>query len=95
MAEGVEPTGHSAGLDEEVAPGSGGAEVASAEGFAKPDNEVGQFLHGPATVCVPAAPLRTNPLIRRKHTSVVSPISNPTILLVVVIVISIVVVFPI
>ena len=24
------------------------------------------FLHGPATVCVPAAPLRTNPLIRRK-----------------------------
>ena len=28
--------------------------------------EVGQFLHGPATVCVPAAPLRTNPLKRRK-----------------------------
>ena len=69
MAEGVEPTGRSTGLDEEVAPGSGGAEVASAEGFAKPDNEVGQYLHGPATVCVPAAPLRTNPLVRRKLVS--------------------------
>ena len=40
--------------------------MASADGFAKPVNEVGQFLHGPATVCVPAAPLRKNPLIRRK-----------------------------
>ena len=34
--------------------------------FAKPENEVGQFLHGPETVCVPAAPLRKNPLISRK-----------------------------
>ena len=66
MAERVEPAGHSAGLDEGVAPGSGRAEVASADGFAKPEHEVGQFLHGPATVCVPAAPLRINPLIRRK-----------------------------
>ena len=66
MAEGVEPVGHSAGLDEGVAPGSRGAEVASADGSATPEQEVGQFLHGPATVCVPAAPLRTNPLICRK-----------------------------
>ena len=66
MAEGVELAGHSAWLDEGVAPGSGGAEVASADGFAKPEHEVGQFVHGPATVFVPAAPLRTNPLIRRK-----------------------------
>ena len=66
MAEGVEQAGTSAGLDEGVAPGSGGAVVASADGFAKPEQEVGKFLHGPATVCVPAAPLRTNPLIRRK-----------------------------
>ena len=66
MAEGVEPAGQSAGLDEGVALGSGGAVVAPAEVFAKPVNEVGQFLHGPATVCVPAAPLRKNPLIRRK-----------------------------
>ena len=34
--------------------------------MATPEHEVGQFLHGPATVYVPAAPLRTNPLIRRK-----------------------------
>ena len=40
MAEGVEPAGHSTGLDEGVAPGSGGAEVASADGFAKPEHEV-------------------------------------------------------
>ena len=40
--------------------------VAPAEGFAKPENNVGQFLHGPATACVPAAPLRKKPLIRRK-----------------------------
>ena len=66
MAEGVEPAGQSAGLDEGVAPGSGGAVVAPAKGFAKPVNEVGRFLHGPATVCVPAAPLRKNPLIYRK-----------------------------
>ena len=64
MAEGVEPAGQSVGPDEGVAPGSGGAEVASADSFAKPEHEVGHFLHGPATVCVPAAPLRTNPLIR-------------------------------
>ena len=38
IAEGVEPTGQSAGLDEGVAPGSGGAEVASADGFAKPEH---------------------------------------------------------
>ena len=66
MAEGVEPADQSAGVDEGVAPGSGAAVVAPAEGFAKPVNEVGQFRHGPATVCVPAAPLRKNPLIRRK-----------------------------
>ena len=66
IVEEVEPTGHSAGQDEGVAPGSGGAEVDSADGFAKPEQDVGQFLHGPATVCVPAAPLRTKPLIRRK-----------------------------
>ena len=39
--------------------------MAPAEGFAKLENEVGQFLHWPATVCVPAAPLHKNPLIRR------------------------------
>ena len=66
MAEGVEPAGQSAGLHAGVAPGSGGAVVVLAEGFAKPEHEVGQFLHGPATVCVPAAPLRKNPWIRRK-----------------------------
>ena len=49
MAEGVELTGNSEGLDEGVAPGSGGAVVASADVFAKPEHEVGQFLHGPAT----------------------------------------------
>ena len=66
MAEGVVPAGQSAGLDEGVAPGSGGAVVAPTDGFAKPEHKVGQFLHGPATECVPAAPLRRNPLIRRK-----------------------------
>ena len=66
MVEGREPAGGSAGLIEGVAPGSGGAVVAPAHGFAKPEHEVGQFLHKPATVCVPAAPLRINPLIRRK-----------------------------
>ena len=65
MAEGVVPAGQSTGLDEGVAPGLGGAVVAPAEGFAKLENEVGQFLHWPATVCVPAAPLHKNPLIRR------------------------------
>ena len=62
----MEPTGHSVELDEGVAPGSGGAVVAPADGLARPSHEVGRFLHGPATVCVPAAPLRTNPSIRRK-----------------------------
>ena len=65
MAEGVEPAGGPAGLDEGVAPGSAGA-VTPADGFAKPEHEVGRFLHGPATVCVPALPLRKKPLIRRK-----------------------------
>ena len=49
-----------------VAPGSGGAVVTPADGFAKPEHEVRQFLHGSATVCVPGAPLRKTPLIRRK-----------------------------
>ena len=40
--------------------------MAPADEFAKPEHEVGQFLHGPATVCVPAAPLCKNPLIRRR-----------------------------
>ena len=66
IAEGVEQAGTSAGVDEGVAPGSGGAVVASADSFSKPKHEVGQFLHGPGTVCVPAAPLRTTPLIRPK-----------------------------
>ena len=66
MAEGVKPAGQPAGLDEGVAPRSGGPVVAPAEGFAKPVKEVGQFLHGPATICVPAAPLRKNPLMRQK-----------------------------
>ena len=66
MAEGVEPAGQSAELDEGAAPGSRGAVVAPADGFARPSHEAGQFLHGPATVCVPAAPLRKKPLIRRK-----------------------------
>ena len=49
------------GLDEGVAPGSGGAEVAPADGFAKPEHEIGSSLHGSAEVCVPAAPLGKNP----------------------------------
>ena len=52
------------GLDEGVAPGPGGAEAAPAGGFEPP--EVGQFLHTPTQVCVPAAPLRKNPLIRKR-----------------------------
>ena len=50
MAEGLEPAGQSAGLDEGVAPGSGlgGAVVAPADGLARPSHEVGRFLHGPA-----------------------------------------------
>ena len=52
------------GLDEGVAPGSGGAEAAPACGFESP--EVGQFLRTPTEACVPAAPLRKNPLIRKR-----------------------------
>ena len=66
MEEGVEPAGGPAGLDEGVAPGSEGALVAPAAGFLQPEHEVGRFLHVPATVCVPGAPLRRNPLIRGK-----------------------------
>ena len=66
MTEGVELVGVSVGLDEGVAPGSAGAEVAPADGFAKPEHKVGSFLHGLVEVCVPAAPHRKNPLIRRK-----------------------------
>ena len=66
MAEGLEPAGKPAGLDDGVSPGSAGAVVAPADGFAKSEHEVGQFLHGPVTVCVPATPLRKTPLIPRK-----------------------------
>ena len=52
------------GLDEGEAPGSGGAEVAPAGGFEPP--EMGRFLRTPTEVCVPAAPLRKNPLIRKR-----------------------------
>ena len=52
------------GLDERAAPGSGGAEVAPAGGFEPP--VVGQFLRTPTEVCVPAAPLRKSPLIRKR-----------------------------
>ena len=41
MAEGVEPTGELAGLDQGVAPGSGGAVVAPTDDFAIPEHEVG------------------------------------------------------
>ena len=47
--------------------GSGGAEVAPATGFATPQYEVGSFVRGPAEVCVPAAPLQENPLIRKEE----------------------------
>ena len=66
MTEGVELVGGTVGLDQGVALGSGGAEVAPADAFAKPEHEVRNFLHGPATICAPAAPLLTNRLIRRK-----------------------------
>ena len=66
MAEGVELMSVTAGLDEGVVPGSGGAEVAPEHGFAKPEHAAGFFSRGPAEVCVPAAPLRRNLLIRRK-----------------------------
>ena len=55
LPEGVGLTGADDGLDEGVAPGSGGAEAAPAGGFEPP--EVGQFLRTPTDVCVPAAPL--------------------------------------
>ena len=66
MVEGLEPAGKPAGLDDGVSPGSAGALVAPADGFAKSEHEVGQFLNGLVTVCVPATPLRKTPLIRRK-----------------------------
>ena len=50
MTEGVELVDGTAGLDGEVAPGSGGAEVAPADGFAKPVHGVRSFLHGPAVI---------------------------------------------
>ena len=66
MIEGVELVGGTVGLDEGVAPGSGGAEVAPADDFAKLEHKVGSFLHGPVDVCIPAASLHKNPLIRQK-----------------------------
>ena len=66
MAEGVDLGGGIVGLDEGAPPCPGGAEVAPADGFAKPEHEVGSFLLGAATVRVPAASLRKNALIRRK-----------------------------
>ena len=59
MTEGVELISATMGLDE-------GVEVDPAYGFAKPEHEVGRVLRGPAEVCIPAAPLRRNRLIRRK-----------------------------
>ena len=45
MTEGlpVELISGNVGLDEGVVPGSGGAEVAPADGFAKPEHELGSF----------------------------------------------------
>lgn len=63
-AEGMELVRGIVGLEEGVAP-QGGAEVAPAGAFAKP-HEIGSLLRGPTDVCVPAAPLRRNPLIRKK-----------------------------
>ena len=60
----LETCGADEGLDEGVAPGSGGAEAALAGGFAPP--EVGQFCCTPTEVCVPDAPLCKNPLIRKR-----------------------------
>ena len=62
LPEGVGLMGTDKGLDEEVALGSGGAEVAPEGGFEPP--EVGLFLRAPTEV--PAAPLRKNPLIRKR-----------------------------
>ena len=64
LPEGVGLMGADKELDEGVAPGSGGAEAAPAGGFELP--EVGQFLRTPTEVCVTAAPLRKNPLIRKQ-----------------------------
>ena len=64
LPEGVGLMGADEGLDEGVAPGSKGAEAAPAGGFEPP--EVSQFLRTPTEVCVPAAPLRKNPLIRKR-----------------------------
>ena len=40
--------------------------MAPADGFAKPEHEVGSFLRGSAEICVPTTPLHRNPLIRQK-----------------------------
>ena len=62
--EGVGLMGTDKGLDEGAAPGSGGAEAAPEGGFDPP--EVVQFLRTPTEVCVPAAPLRKNPLVWKR-----------------------------
>ena len=64
LPEGVGLMGTDKGPDEGAAPGSGGAEAAPAGGFEPP--EVGQFLRTPTRVCLPAAPLRKNPLNRKR-----------------------------
>ena len=64
LPEGVGLMGIDKELDEGAAPGSGGAEVAPAGGFEPP--EVGQVLRTPTEVCLRAAPLRKNPLIRKR-----------------------------
>ena len=63
LPEGVGLMGADEGLDEGVAPGSGGVEAAPAGGYEP--LEAGQFLRTPTEVCVPSAPLRKNPLIRK------------------------------
>ena len=47
------------GLDEGVAPVSGGAEAAPAGSFEPP--EMSKCLRTPTGVCVPAAPFKKNP----------------------------------
>ena len=64
LPEGVGRMGAHEWLEQGVAPGSGGAEAAPA-GSSEPP-QVGQFLRTPTEVCVPAAPLRKNPLIRKR-----------------------------
>ena len=71
LPEGVGLVGADEGLDEGVAPGSGGTEAAPVGGFKPP--EVGQFLSTPTEVCVPAAPLRKNPLIRKRFVPAKAP----------------------